>query len=103
MGWDDPLIFGGCPLTGFKLYRDDGETSDVNIPIDPDAVALRDDRYKFNVVLDQTFTGKSLRVKVEATNVMGSIISRATQFVLADVPSKPSPAPVVDKYETTTS
>ena len=103
MGWEDPLIFGGCPVTSFQLYRDDGELGEVSIPIDPDEVALRTDRYKFTVVLDETFTGKSMRVKVEASNVMGSVTSRATQFTLSDVPGKPTPAPQVDKYETTTN
>lgn len=45
MSWTDPRVFGGCPLTSFELLRDDGEGSDVNIPIDPDSVASRPDLY----------------------------------------------------------
>jgi len=48
-------------------------------------------------------TGKTFRVKVEAINVYGTNISPALQFVLADVPGKPTPAPKVDITNTTTS
>jgi hypothetical protein len=103
VGWSDPSIFGGCPITSFELMRDDGDGSDVDIPIDPNDVASRPDRYQFTVALDSTFTGLSLNVKVIAINEMGSVESRATQFVLADVPGKPDPSPQVDQLETTIS
>jgi len=32
--WSAPVMFGGCPITSYVLYRDDGSGSDVNIPID---------------------------------------------------------------------
>jgi len=65
-------------LTSFELLRDDGEGSDVNVPIDPASVASRPDLYQYNVVLDASFTGKSINVKVQANNIMGSVVSRAT-------------------------
>jgi hypothetical protein len=52
--------------------------------------------------LDNTFTGSTLRVKVEAINDVGSILSPALQFVLAAVPDIPTPMPSADLTNTTT-
>jgi len=48
-------------------------------------------------------TGKIFRVKIEAINKYGTLLSPALQFVLADVPGKPTPAPLVDITNTTTT
>jgi len=52
---------------------------------------------------DDSLAGKVLRLKVQATNQMGSVQSPALQLILASVPGKPSPAPEVDPAGTTTS
>jgi hypothetical protein len=44
--------------------RDDGEASDVDIPINPDSVASRPLLFEYEVELDTTFTGKFINVKV---------------------------------------
>jgi hypothetical protein len=103
MSWAAPTILGGCPITDYELLRDDGEGSDVDIPIETASVASRPDLYEYTVVLDSSFTGKYINVKVTAINAMGSITSKSTLLVLADVPSKPFPAPIVDQAETTIS
>jgi len=59
--------------------------------------------FRHLTTLTSADTGKTFRVKVEAINVYGSNISPALQFVLADVPGKPTPAPKVDITNTTTS
>ena len=46
--------------------------------------------------MDSTYTGKKINVKVVARNAMGFVTSKSTLLVLADVPSKPFPAPVVE-------
>lgn len=96
-------MLGGCPITSYVLLRDDGNGSDVTIPIDPESVASRTYLYQYDVVLDSTFTGKFINVKVEAYNAMGYTTSRAALLVLADVPSKPYPAPTVISAETSTT
>lgn len=48
-------------------------------------------------------TGKPINIKVEASNVIGSVVSKATLLTLADVPAKPFPAPLVDLEKTTTA
>ena len=44
----------------------------------------------------------TIRVKVQAINVVGSVLSPALQFVLAAVPGQPSPPPSADLTNTTT-
>ncbi len=72
-------------------------------PVDP--LAVQDNPYLFRhkAFLTSADTGKTFRVKVEAVNLYGSLLSPALQFVLADVPGKPSPAPQVDITNTTTT
>jgi hypothetical protein len=71
------------------LLRDDGEGSDV------DNLITSVNAFTYEVVLDDTFTGKPLNVKVTANNVMGSVTSKATLLILSSVPAKPYPAPQV--------
>jgi hypothetical protein len=33
IGWTEPLNNGGCPLTGFRVYRDDGSEGAVNVEV----------------------------------------------------------------------
>lgn len=103
VSWAPPHFIGGCPITHYELLRDDANGSDVDIPIDPASFNSRQDLYQYDVVLDSTFTGKKINVKVTAVNAMGSVTSKSTLLVLADVPSKPFPAPIVDQTETTIS
>ncbi len=46
------------------LLRDDGNGSDVTIPISPDSVAARPYLFQYEVQLDPSFTGKFINVKV---------------------------------------
>jgi hypothetical protein len=38
VGWSTPIETGGCPLTGYAVFRDDGLGGALNIPIDPLAI-----------------------------------------------------------------
>lgn len=33
--WKIPIDNGGCPLTGFNLFRDDGAGGTISIEVDP--------------------------------------------------------------------
>jgi len=60
--WSTPKVQGGCPITSYVLYRDDGAGSSVNIPIDPTTFNDRSSLFSYVVTLDSTFTGKNLNV-----------------------------------------
>lgn len=103
MSWNAPVNFGGCPITSYTLYRDDGRGGAVDIQIDPTTFILRPNIFSYDVTLDSSFTGLQINVKVEATNAMGSVTSKAVMFVLASVPPAPFPGPQVVLSKTTFS
>ena len=41
LNWTAPLDTGGCPITGYKLYRNTGNLDPISIEVDPDSI--RDD------------------------------------------------------------
>jgi len=49
---------GGCPLTGFNLYRDDGTGSTISIEVDPRAIRSRPSLTQYNLVFLPADTGK---------------------------------------------
>ena len=100
--WDLPSSNGGCPITGYAIYRDDGAGGLIVTPVDAESVAENPFVFEHTASLTSADTGKTFRVKVEAINGYGTNISPALQFVLADVPGKPTPAPKVDITNTTT-
>jgi hypothetical protein len=104
ISWSSPNQNNGCSVLSYAIYRDDGtSTGQVDIPVDVAQVADKPDLFLYKVTLDGTMTGLKINVKVEATNIMGSVLSNALQFTLASVPDKPSPAPAIDLSETTIS
>ena len=78
------------------MLRDNGNGGDVDIQIDPNGVSKRNHMFEFDVVLNSSLTGKFINVKVQAFNAMGFTTSRANLLILADVPGKPYPGPIVD-------
>lgn len=96
VNWAAPSFIGGCPITSYELLRDDGNGSNVDTPVDPTTFDSRQHLYQYEVAMDSTYTGKKINVKVVARNSMGFVNSKSTLLVLADVPSKPFPAPAVE-------
>jgi hypothetical protein len=38
LSWQLPLFTGGCRISGFAIYRDDGNNGDINIKVDGDVL-----------------------------------------------------------------
>jgi hypothetical protein len=98
--WSPPAYLGGCPITDYTLLRDEGHVdhteevaSDVYIEIDPSTFDSRPNMFDYTVVLDSSYTGKIINLKVRASNALGFTESRSMQITLASVPGKPFPAP----------
>jgi len=87
--WNVPQNDGGCPITGFKLYRDDGGVGLTNIPItmsstDPSLSSV-------TISLPGTATvGNIYSFVLEAINNAGSVQSNALLVALASLPIKPT-------------
>jgi hypothetical protein len=93
LSWDIPDILGGCPITGFSLFRDDGSNGDINIPVDASVLDNKPDVFYYTVTLDSSMTGLPIHVKIQAHNIIGYAESKALLLILADQPGKPTPAP----------
>jgi hypothetical protein len=103
ISWLAPNSSGGCPLTSYSLHlSEDQDTTSPSYAILQSGI-LATTLTDTTTFSDSTRTGKVLRVKVEAINQMGSVLSPALQFVLASLPAQPTPPPSVDAAGTTTS
>ena len=97
IAWLAPHDDGGCPVTGYAVYRDDGTGNqiftEVNIPNDP---AIRNNPVLRQVSitnLPALSEGKIFQVKVTVFNREGSAQSPAFRIMNSGKPLTPS-APV---------
>ena len=60
VGWSTPLETGGCPLTGYAVFRDDGLGGTLNIPIDPLVIQNKPYLFSYQVTMASSFTGKKI-------------------------------------------
>ena len=61
LSWLIPKNDGGCPLTGFNLYRDNGAGGSISIEVDPLAIDSRPSLTQHNLVFLPADTGKLFR------------------------------------------
>ena len=84
--WQLPDFSGGCRISSFAIFRDDGNNSAMDIPVDADVLANQADVLEHTATLEG-HAGTSFHVKVVATNEIGSAESNGLHFVLANVPA----------------
>jgi hypothetical protein len=95
--WGQPDDDGGCEVSGYKMYRDDGAGGAITTPVSFDNGAdLVAEPYKFEhvVVLGAAFAGQTVRFQLEATNSEGSQKGLGyLSALVGGVPSAPSSKP----------
>lgn len=98
--WQHPDDDGGCPVSGYKLYRDDGADGAITTPVTfeapGDSTQAIAEPYVFEhlVELGAAFTGQSVRFTLEAINSEGSTLSSGYLAALvAQVPDAPAAGP----------
>jgi hypothetical protein len=91
--WVVPSDDGGCPLTGFNLYRDDGNSGSITTEVDSADIRERPSLVEHKNLFVSGDTGKQFRYQLQVNNVEGSMISRVAAFVIADFPDKPTLVP----------
>jgi hypothetical protein len=103
--WEDPLDNGGCFITSFAVFIDDGQLgsfTEVNSVNDP---SVRGNPGLHSLVISSPFTlasiGESFRVKIVSYNLDGETESAVGTIVLGDVPD--APLTVVEKITTASS
>ena len=67
LSWQLPGFIGGCPITGFGIFRDDGNDGPLNIAVDTTDLAGRSDVLKHTSTLIG-HTGSRFHVRVVAYN-----------------------------------
>ena len=61
LGWIGVEDNGGCPITSYRLYRDNGDAGSISIEVDPDDVRDRPTLTQHDVEFESTETGKFYR------------------------------------------
>jgi hypothetical protein len=93
--WTEPNA-EGCPITGFNIFRDSGNSDALSVDVDASAVhnkpSLR--QYEVGKVAALTNKGKVYRFKIRAYNNAYWTDSEPLLAVLASVPDTPTSAPV---------
>lgn len=87
------MILNNCTLQGFKLFRDNGAGSQINIECDT-ALNTSPTTLEDTITFANTDLGKTFRFQLKAITLSGlSIYSGVTFVTLADVPATPTTGP----------
>jgi hypothetical protein len=104
--WEPPAELGGCRVTGYAVYRDEGEVASAasggGITVELNAAGDADVRGKpgLNSLLATFFpagtAGQAFRLQVEVITTQRSSRSAVTLALLASVPGQPTDVPASD-------
>jgi hypothetical protein len=98
--WNAPKDDGGCPITGYAVFRNDGEGGLPTIEVNTDQDSNIRDKPTLRSVTVSNFPEGSLSstfmYQVEAFNAVLSTKSASVSFKHAAVPSMPQSSPVDD-------
>ena len=73
--WAPPQDDGACPILGYVLYFDDGDTNSDFVAVDTDAIANKDYLRSHTVTFQPAQAGLTFRYILEAINEIGSATS----------------------------
>ena len=86
IGWQAPLLDGGCPVLGYEVYRNDGDSEAVDTIID----SIASDNPSLSTATVDLSTdgtiGSIYKFKVRAINYAGTQDSSALSVALASLP-----------------
>lgn len=99
--WNYPLDDGGCPLTSYILFLDDGNGG-AFASFAPSDIMYQPYLLAYQIVLPSSQTGLNYRLYLRALNMIGYADSTIVNVILADVPQKPAP-PTHDQTQTSAS
>ena len=107
VSWSPPESDGGCEVSGYAVFVDDGVGGafvEVNEADDPQ---VRNIPGLSQLLITSPFTaavaGTDYRIYVKAFNADGSLISEVATVTLGDVPSAPSSTPAKSQSQSSTT
>jgi len=105
LSWEQPAATGGCPITGYALFRSDPDQSDpangveVYVEVNEEGDAnIRDQPDLFEATVTNFLegsAGRDFKYVVEAFNAIGGTTSQPVSYILATTPSPPGTAPEI--------
>jgi len=95
--WPEVRNVGGCPITGYSVYRDDGTSGSATIEVDAAKKTIPTLR-SLAVPLSSSDSGKKFTFNLRVYNREGFTQSVDVTYLFATIPSKPSSAPTVTSY-----
>jgi hypothetical protein len=94
--WTEPTNNGGCSITGYALFRDDGVTGDPTIEINSDNdIAIRNKPTLRSAIasFDTADLGTKYTFQVRVYNREGETISNSISYLFSTTPDKPNDPP----------
>ena len=98
LSWSEPLDNGGCPITGYALFRDDGVSGDPTIEINSDNdVEIRGKPTLRTAIanFDSGDLGTKYAFQVRVYNREGETLGTLVSYLFSTIPDKPSTGPEV--------
>ena len=99
--WSAPNNDGGCPITSYALFRDDGASGNPTIEINSDNDVNVRDKPTLRTVIVSNFAdpasdlGKEFAFQVRVTNREGETQGAIARYTFSATPDKPGSVPVV--------
>ena len=104
ISWQQPQDDGGCPLTGYAVYRNDGQNGQIDTEVNsPNDSNVRDKPTLRQLTITDypsSPLGKSFQYQVKAFNIVGASLSNTASYVFAAVAPAPTTGPVNDPLVT---
>jgi len=103
--WEEPEDNGGCSITSYAVFRDDGAGADINVNMESASVANKPYLFQYTFTLGSSYEGLEMRFQLQATNDIGSTLSsNYLSLLLAVEPGDPTSVPQNELgYTNTTS
>jgi hypothetical protein len=92
--WSQPQSNGGCSVTSYAIFRDDGANGDFSTSLEPEVIGNNPYLFDHVFILPASLTGLNVRFKLQASNFRGDTISTDFLSVLiAGLPGWPAIGP----------
>lgn len=101
LSWSAPSSNGGCTITSYHIYMNDGLGGSVFTEVDAATVSNSPSLRQYPITFTATDTGNEYEFYLVCENAVGSITSETVSFVLASTPDQPPTAPYLSLTETT--